>query len=164
MGYLICLCTLHYNKSDRAEAMWILEASPRSVLIEKFNKGILTSSNEMKVYWSGIIHWQWMESQFVLNCKDGFHKITHANSLSFSYVFKGCRTKRHLCCKLWTERLQHPVITPKSSLRSPFSSYTLLSQLNTPVRSTMKFCMQTFGENNVHAKCHYKGLSCETNL
>lgn len=50
MGYLICLCTLHYNKSDIAEAMWTLEASSGSVLIEKFNKGILTSSNDMKVY------------------------------------------------------------------------------------------------------------------
>lgn len=79
MGYLICLCTLHYYRSDIAGAMWTLEASSHSVLIEKFNKGILTSSNEIKVYWSGIIHWQWMESQFALNYKDGFHKITHAN-------------------------------------------------------------------------------------
>lgn len=59
--------------------MWTLEAPSHSVLIEKFNKGILTSSDEMKAYWSGIIHWQWMESQFALNYKDGFHKITHAN-------------------------------------------------------------------------------------
>lgn len=50
MGYLMCLCTLHYNKSDIAEGMWTLEASPHSVLIKKFDKGILTSSNEMKVY------------------------------------------------------------------------------------------------------------------
>lgn len=50
MEYLICLCTLHYNRSDRAEAMWTLEASSHSVLIKKINKGILTSSNEMKIY------------------------------------------------------------------------------------------------------------------
>lgn len=73
--------------------MWTLEASSGSVLIEKFNKGILTSSNDMKVYWSGIIHWQWMESQFALNYKDGFHKITPANYLSLSYVFKGSEPK-----------------------------------------------------------------------
>lgn len=59
--------------------MWILEASSHSVLIEKFNKGILTFHNEMKVYWSGVIYWQWIESQFALNYKGGFHKITHAN-------------------------------------------------------------------------------------
>lgn len=30
--------------------MWILEAPSHSVLIEKFNKGVLTFSNEMEVY------------------------------------------------------------------------------------------------------------------
>lgn len=59
--------------------MWILEASTQSVLIEKFNKGTLTFNNEMKVYRSGIIYWQWIESQFTLNYKGGFHKITHTN-------------------------------------------------------------------------------------
>lgn len=59
--------------------MWILEASTHSVLIEKFNKGTLTFNNEMKVYRSGIINWQWIELQFTLNYKGGFHKITHTN-------------------------------------------------------------------------------------
>lgn len=47
----------------------------------------------MKVYQSGIIYWQWAEAQFAHNYKGGFHKITHANELSLSYVFKDCRIK-----------------------------------------------------------------------
>lgn len=80
--------------------MWILEGSSLSVLIEKFNMGILTFDNEIKVYQSCIIYWQWTEPQFAHNYKDGFHKLTHANELSLFHVFKDCRIKRHLYSKL----------------------------------------------------------------